>query len=295
MPSQSAGWFARNLPPLGSSLQTRLQLASNPVELKLPVYFSIQKVLDDNRRFFELASMHYLCHGLKHAGWLSADYRDAIRDKYDAFWDMLTCGDNELGDRRGRYGADLPAAREADTLRSQYTNAKVRCYDIAYLWLAKDKWGDLQSKDPGHLYNLVKSCLTSEDYQNHWLPRTINISDRVGSPTVEQRLGMLGDKLRILQRAGGVDNAADIRAVVDQLAKVAALTGIARRSLIDSPHPVRHRHPCSPAPPRLNMGFSLWLVPHVLTQAARAMRLGHHDHVLARRYRGASEQPRVPE
>lgn len=239
MPKESARWFAKGLGSLGSSLKDKLCLFLDPLDLKIPVYFSIQKVFNDNRRFLELASMHYLCHNLKHAHWLTSEYKDAIIDKFDIFWDMLKCDDGELDGRRSKYGSNLPAAREADSLRSQYANATVRCYDIAFLWFARRQWRDAEKNDPAHLYDLVKATLTSDDYKDHWLPRTINISDRRGFMTVEQRLGMLSDKLRLLQVAGNRDDPADVKAIVDQLAHAAALSGIARRTLIDSPHTVR--------------------------------------------------------
>ncbi|KAM0450763.1 hypothetical protein ACHAPV_010294 [Trichoderma viride] len=138
MPKESAGWFARDSSPLGDALKTKLSLSANPIDLKVPVYFSIQKVLDDNRRFLEVAAMHYLCYGLKQARWLHPEYRDSIRDKYDLFWALLTCRNEELSDKCKEYGDGLPVAREANMLRLQYADVIARCYDIAFLWLAKD-------------------------------------------------------------------------------------------------------------------------------------------------------------
>jgi hypothetical protein len=116
----------------------------------------------------------------------------------------------------------------------------VRCYDIAYLCFARDQWEAAEKQDPAHLYDLVKAGLTSEAYKNHWLPKVINLSDQKAAVTVDQRLGMLGDKLRLLQMAGNQEDPADIKAIIDQLAYAAAMSGIAPRPLLDSLHPVSH-------------------------------------------------------
>ncbi|KAL2678414.1 hypothetical protein Neosp_009160 [[Neocosmospora] mangrovei] len=238
MPKESAGWFARDSSPLGDALKTKLNLSADPIGLKVPVHFSIQKVLDDNRRFLEVAAMHYLCHSLKQAGWLHPEYRDSICDKYDLFWTLLACRNEELSKKCKEYGDGLPVAREASMLRSQYADVTARCYDIAFLWLAKDQWQASElSGNPAQIFDLVKAEITSDDYKNYWQMRYAGSSDQIGAMTVEQRLGQLGDKLRLLQKLVGREDPAEIRSIIEQLAKAAQLSGIARSSLIDAPTP----------------------------------------------------------
>lgn len=243
MPKESAGWFARDSIPLGEALKTRLSLSANPIGMKIPVYFSIVKILDDNRRFLEIAAMHYLCHSLKKAGWLHSEYKDSIHDKYDLFWALLRCRNDELSEKCKEYGDGLPAARESSILRSQYADVTARCYDIAFLWLAKDQWQASElSGNPAQILDLVKAELTSDGYKNYWQMRHAGSSDQIGAMTVEQRLGQLGDKLHLLQRLAGHEDSTDILGIIKQLANAAQMSGIARGSLIDAPTPVSY-HP----------------------------------------------------
>lgn len=187
--------------------------------------------------------MHQLCHVLKHNPEVDSDCRDAIHDKFDLFWKMLKCSDDELEDYRHGYGSGLPAAREAHNLRAQYVNTMVRCYDIAYLWFAKNLWETAEHENPAHLYDLVKTGLTSDHYINQWLPRTINVSDQAGCLTVEQRLSLLSDKLHLLQAVIGREDPAEIQAIISHLAHAAIISGIASRPLIDTPNAVRDTLP----------------------------------------------------
>lgn len=175
--------------------------------------------------------MHQLCHAIKEAGWLDAEFRHAVRDRAKAFMKVLQCKLEGLGSQRNEYGSPLKAAQEIDNLRSQYQDAVKRCHFAAYFCLREDKRESfLQS--PNAFFSKSKTVLLSQQYKEHWLPCLVGISNTAGGMPIPQRLTLLGDKLTLLKRVASQIDLSEIDSIVLELSNAATATGIARTSLI---------------------------------------------------------------
>ena len=240
MPFGSRNFLFNDLQPVGKKLETRMGRSIPPQlsENSTHTYISLKAILDNNHRFFEVMSMHKLCHALKQADWLDADVKAAIRDRAESFVKMLQCKPEELSACKDEYGPYFRAAQEIDNLRSQYKDAITRCYFAAYFCLRQDKWERfLQS--PNDLFSKSKTVLLSQHYKEHWLPRLVAISNRAGSMPIPQRLALLGDKLTFLKRANGQTDFSEVDSIILDLCSAASATGIARTSLIGPDMDVR--------------------------------------------------------
>ncbi|RGP72148.1 hypothetical protein FLONG3_6871 [Fusarium longipes] len=211
---------------------------SPPIEAAshdLPDIYQPRSILDANHRFLELSSMHMLCHGWKMADWLGNDLTKDIHDRQDDFFTLVKCPENELEAAKQKYGSNLPAAQEAETLRNMYRDCIPRCYELGYWVAAHSQWSRLKAAGGLDVLDKAKKTLESDAYKLHWVPRLINNGTTNDSIPISERIALLADKLRMLQRICGTNDQNMVKSIVDGLRRAAELSGIARESLIGTP------------------------------------------------------------
>ncbi|KAF3902202.1 hypothetical protein ABW21_db0207932 [Orbilia brochopaga] len=234
-PTKLRQFFFPELNSLGQDTRTNVTKGDLPFLITndgpVHTYLDMQKILQDNARMFELSIWHHVCHSLKTAGFLDGEFRDAIRDNIKQYYTMLSCPSKDVDAAKNSYGSNLTAANEVSTLRTQYADAIARCYYLAYICTDAAGWGkDLEN--PRGFYRDIREVVLKNTWIDQWLPKLISIQNSTGGHLdIRHQMGMLRDKLLLLEHIGKIKNpneqSADVDFVMTKLADAVGESGIA--------------------------------------------------------------------
>lgn len=211
------------------------------------VWIPLSSILNENRRLFELTSMHFLCRDLSHADWLDDEFRSQLPDKVGDFFDMVgvppSASPDEVQRLKDRYGKDKTAAREFEQLRRQYSDAIRRCYYFAYICHDNSLEDVLRDASEGR-YKIIRDTLLSDNFKEHLLPALMSVGDEPDAMPISAQLAQLSDKLSMyryhLHRENDCpENKEDVDYIISELAIAAKRSGLVRDTLIDFKTAVR--------------------------------------------------------
>jgi hypothetical protein len=247
LPSKLKSFFFSGLKEPGGRFASDVLHGSLPGPLSgsLGPYLALRSILNDNQRFFFFLGMHVLCRDLKQAEWFESEFKNCVQDKVEPFFKMVTAppntGSDTLEQLKNAYNASLPAAKELDTLRHQYTDAINRCYYAAYVchqpsWIT---W----LNDAESFFQKFRGVLLSDTYKEHWLLTLAQVTSDPGAIPLKAQLALLGDKLVFLKvmaskNGGNTADMSQVSELLSTLASYALQTGLVRDSLIN-PSPTR--------------------------------------------------------
>ncbi|KDQ15823.1 hypothetical protein BOTBODRAFT_31291 [Botryobasidium botryosum FD-172 SS1] len=245
----------------GDEMLIRIMLAAIDNQTKEELGYSAgalsaaeQRILDDNRHFFETGAVHLVCEQLaNHTPGLDPEIKKnldapAHKSKLDSFFKMVAAttppqsykGTDGLmhtdPDPVVEYGWDREKdAEKLKLIQGQFSNASMRCYEEAYIVRVPEIIKYL--KTPVYWFKASADFLESTIHIEQWKCTIINRSPTL--PSAQDEIVSWGHKLAILKHCAGKEGEAlDVKTVMNTL-QGAALIPITQEALID-PKLVQH-------------------------------------------------------
>lgn len=169
-----------------------------------PMPLMLSSIQSANFTLFEYLGVHVICHALKTAKWLDPVYADHIKDLAAEFVAMLVCSDAELNDKEQAYGLDMPliVQNQVGSLRTQYFDAATRCYLAGWATLCPNV-AAFDSATALVMYNAIVEVVSTDSYKARSIEVEAGAPSAEAATTISTQLGMLHDKLVLLQLLSG--------------------------------------------------------------------------------------------
>ena len=172
-----------------------------------------ETIVKNNKDFLRRAGTALLAQEMRKISEISWDLRKHIARRYEYLVNMMTSFQAPTGtnmvDPVKAYGWDRETNKDdLKTLRKQFTNAAVRCYEIGFKHHCKE-WSDYLL-EPAYWCKSMCAYLLSSKHLSKWRKRAIDRNSEKGVMNVDEEIILWGNKLTLLKDAAPPQEAAEL-------------------------------------------------------------------------------------